>query len=70
MLEVVIRAGKNIVDISYFLEDPFELDELAREEGVIALVDCGVVPRMSNIILGDHMRTMKVTDYEVFVVTG
>jgi lysine 6-dehydrogenase len=67
MLEAVIRAGKNIVDISYFLEDPFELDELAKENGVIALVDCGVVPGMSNIILGDHMRTMKVTDYEVFV---
>jgi len=67
MLEAVIRAGKNIVDISYFLEDPFELDELARENGVIALVDCGVVPGMSNIILGDHMRTMKVSDYEVFV---
>jgi len=67
MLEAVIRAGKNIVDISYFLEDPFELDELAKEKGVIALVDCGVAPGMSNIILGDHMRKMKVTDYEVFV---
>jgi lysine 6-dehydrogenase len=67
MLEVVIRAGKNIVDISYFLEDPFELDELAKEKGVTVLVDCGVVPGMSNIILGDHMRNMKVTDYKVFV---
>jgi saccharopine dehydrogenase-like NADP-dependent oxidoreductase len=67
MLEAVIRAGKNIVDISYFLEDPFELDELAREMGVTVVVDCGVVPGISNIILGDHMRTMKVTDYEVFV---
>ena len=67
MLESVIRAGKNIVDISYFLEDPFELDELAKEKGVTAVVDCGVVPGMSNIILGDHMRKMKVTDYECYV---
>ncbi len=67
MLEAVIRAGKNIVDISYFLEDPYELDELAKEMGVTVVVDCGVVPGMSNIILGDHMRTMKVTDYKVFV---
>ncbi len=67
MLEAVIRAGKNIVDISYFLEDPFELDALAKEKGVTVLVDCGVAPGMSNIILGDHMRTMKVTDYELFV---
>ncbi len=67
MLEAVIHAGKNIVDISYFLEDPFELDKLAKEMGVIVMVDCGVAPGMSNIILGDHMRKMKVTDYELFV---
>jgi len=67
MLETVIRAGKNIVDISYFLEDPFELEELAKEKGVTVVVDCGVAPGMSNIILGDHMRRMKVTDYECYV---
>jgi saccharopine dehydrogenase-like NADP-dependent oxidoreductase len=26
MLETVIKAGKNIVDISFFTEDPFQLD--------------------------------------------
>ena len=67
MLQAVIGAGKNIVDISYFLEDPFELDELAREKGVTAVVDCGVAPGMSNIILGDHMRKMKVDVYECYV---
>ncbi len=67
MLEAVIRAGKNIVDISHFLEDPFGLDYLAKKKGVTAVVDCGVVPGMSNIILGDHMREMKVSDYECFV---
>ena len=67
MLETVIRAGKNIVDISYFLEDPFKLDELAKEKEVTAVVDCGVAPGMSNIILGDHMRKMKVTDYACYV---
>jgi len=67
MLETVIRAGKNIVDISYFLEDPFGLDDLAKEKGVTAIVDCGISPGMSNIILGDHMRKMKVTRYECYV---
>jgi saccharopine dehydrogenase-like NADP-dependent oxidoreductase len=67
MLESVICAGKNIVDISYFLEDPYELNALAREKGVTAVVDCGVAPGMSNIILGDHMRKMKVNDYECYV---
>ena len=67
MLENVIRAGKNIVDISYFMEDPFGLDELAKEKGVTAVVDCGVVPGMGNIILGDHSRNMKLDRYECYV---
>jgi len=67
MLENVIRAGKNIVDISYFSEDPVGLDDLAKANGVVAVVDCGVVPGMGNIILGDHTRNMKVTRYECYV---
>ncbi len=67
MLETVIRAGKNIVDISYFPEDPFGLDDLAKAKGVTAVVDCGVVPGMANIILGDHTQNMQVTRYECYV---
>jgi len=67
MLERVIRAGKNIVDISYFPEDPFGLDHLAKEMKVTAVVDCGVVPGLANIILGDHSRKMKITRYECYV---
>jgi saccharopine dehydrogenase-like NADP-dependent oxidoreductase len=51
-LEAVIEAGKNIVDISYFEEDALSLDKLAKEKGVTAVVDCGVAPGSSNIILG------------------
>jgi lysine 6-dehydrogenase len=67
MLEGIIHAGKNIVDISYILEDPFGLDDLAKEKGVTAVVDCGVAPGMANIILGDHSRKMKVSRYECYV---
>lgn len=67
MLETVIRAGKYIVDISYFMEDPFGLDDLAKANGVTAVVDCGVVPGMGNIILGDLTRKMKVARYECYV---
>ncbi|MHA1303703.1 MAG: saccharopine dehydrogenase family protein [Candidatus Heimdallarchaeaceae archaeon] len=51
-LKTVIEAGKNIVDISFFEEDPFTLDILAKEKGVTAIIDCGVAPGLSNIILG------------------
>jgi lysine 6-dehydrogenase len=63
----VIEAGKNIVDISFYAEDPFGLDELAKEKGVVAVMDCGVAPGMGNIIFGHHNSQMKITDYECLV---
>ena len=67
MLQTVIEAGKNIVDISFFPEDPFGLDALAKEKGVVAIMDCGVAPGMGNIILGHHDAQMQITDYECLV---
>ena len=67
MMQDVIEAGKNIVDISFYPEDPFVLNELAKEKGVVAVMDCGVAPGMGNIILGHHDKNMKVTDYECLV---
>lgn len=48
----VIEAGKDIVDISFFEEDAFELDELAAQRGVTVVVDAGVAPGASNLLLG------------------
>ena len=67
MMEDVIKAGKNIVDISFYPEDPFGLDKLAKEKGVVAIMDCGVAPGMGNIIFGYHNSKMQVTDYECLV---
>ena len=51
-VEVVLGEKKPVVDISFFPEDAFGLDALAKEEGVPCLVDCGVAPGLSNLILG------------------
>jgi lysine 6-dehydrogenase len=51
-LKEVIQAGKNVVDISFFSEDPFLLHDLAVENGVTAIVDCGVAPGLCNILAG------------------
>jgi saccharopine dehydrogenase-like NADP-dependent oxidoreductase len=55
----VLSAGKNIVDISFFEQDAFALDDLARANGCIAIVDCGVAPGCSNLILGRHAAQME-----------
>jgi len=67
MMKDVISAGKNIVDISFYPEDPFGLDELAKDNNVIAVMDCGVAPGMGNIIFGYHNNTMQISNYECLV---
>jgi saccharopine dehydrogenase-like NADP-dependent oxidoreductase len=67
MMKDVIEAGKNIVDISFYPQDPFGLDKLAKEKDVVAIMDCGVAPGMGNIIFGHHDLNMKITDYECLV---
>src|SRR5687768_10786491 len=66
-VRTVIQAGKNMVDISFFPEDPFELDELARKKNVTIVTDCGVAPGMGNIILGYHHKHMDIDSYECLV---
>ena len=56
-LKRVIEAGKPAVDIAFFEEDPFLLDDLAKNRGVTAVVDCGVAPGLCNIIAG-HVETL------------
>ena len=56
-LKEIIKAKKNVVDIAFFSENPFELDKLAKENNVTAVVDCGVAPGMSNILIG-HVDTI------------
>jgi lysine 6-dehydrogenase len=65
--KTVIERGKNMVDISFFPEDPFQLDELARKKNVTIVTDCGVAPGMGNIILGYHNHRMKIYSYECLV---
>ena len=66
-LRRIIEAGKNVVDISFFPENSLDLDKLAREKNVTAIVDCGVAPGMDNIILGRYNELLKLTDFECLV---
>jgi lysine 6-dehydrogenase len=66
--KTVIESGKNMVDISFFPEDPFELDQLARKKKVTAVIDCGVAPGCSNLILGYMTSILDETErFECYV---
>jgi saccharopine dehydrogenase-like NADP-dependent oxidoreductase len=66
----VLEFGKPLVDISFFPEDPFELDSLARQAGVPALVDFGIAPGCSNLILGRMMAEFDTVERFVCLVGG
>jgi saccharopine dehydrogenase-like NADP-dependent oxidoreductase len=67
VIKRVIDIGKNMVDISFFPEDPFDLDERAKHNKVAVAIDCGIAPGISNMILGYHAANMKVDKYECLV---
>jgi len=66
-LKYIIEAKKDVVDISFFPEDALVLDTLAKQNGVTAIVDCGVAPGMGNIILGYHNEQLKISGFECMV---
>ena len=66
--QATLEAGKPLVDISFFDDDCFRLDALAKAQGVTAIVDCGIAPGCHNIILGDLSRQWdRVTSFECLV---
>lgn len=67
-LRAVLEHDVDVVDISFFEEDAFELDDLARRRGRVAIVDAGVAPGLSNLILGHHeARLAETTRFECVV---
>lgn len=67
-LKKIIECGKDVIDISFFSENPFSLDTLAKSKNVTAVVDCGVAPGLCNILVGHmngHME--QITEYRCYV---
>jgi lysine 6-dehydrogenase len=69
-LRSIIDAKVDVVDIAFFPEDPLELDGLAQENGVRAIVDCGVAPGMSNLLVGYADSLLERTESVAIYVGG
>ena len=66
-LKNIILQRKNTIDISFFPENALELNQLALENNVTAIVDCGVAPGMDNVILGYYNQTHDLDFFECLV---
>jgi saccharopine dehydrogenase-like NADP-dependent oxidoreductase len=69
-LKKVIETGKPVVDIAFFEEDPFLLDDLAKSRGITAVVDCGVAPGLCNMIAGRVETLLDAMDSYMCYVGG
>ena len=62
ILELVAKAKRNYVDISFMPEDSKEFTELAIANDITVLTDAGVAPGLSNLLFGralseyDHLN--------------
>ena len=67
-VEWVLAEKKPVVDISFFSEDASGLAEQAAAAGVPCLVDCGVAPGLSNLVLGRLEEALDEThDFRCYV---
>ncbi|NCA76297.1 MAG: saccharopine dehydrogenase [Alphaproteobacteria bacterium] len=69
-LNAILEAGRNAVDIAFFIEDPFELDDLAKRKGVTAIMDMGVAPGMCNVLIGYADSLLDETEEVLYMVGG
>ena len=69
-LRAIISAGRDVVDISFFDRDPFELEELANVMNVTAVVDCGVSPGLSRFVPSSVTRLQLLCLPEPFTPTN
>jgi saccharopine dehydrogenase-like NADP-dependent oxidoreductase len=70
LLRLVIEAGKPYADIAFMPEDFLQLDGLARERGVTAVVDCGVAPGLSNLLCGRAEHEFDSVERMLILVGG
>src|SRR5580658_5289974 len=66
----VIEAGRPYCDISFMPEDAWELDGLAKQHGVCAVIDCGVAPGVSNLLVGHGAAQLDTCERAEILVGG
>jgi saccharopine dehydrogenase-like NADP-dependent oxidoreductase len=69
LIEACIKAGKNLVDVSYMPENPLVLHDKAVEADVTIVPSCGLAPGISNILVGHAITELDKTN-KVHIMVG
>ena len=68
--KAIIKAKKDCTCIAFYEEDPFELDQMAKDHGVIMIMDCGVYPGMGSALIMDAAQKLDTVDEIITYVGG
>ncbi len=68
--KAIIKAGKNCACIAFYEQDPFELDQLAKEHNVTMIMDCGVYPGMGSALIMHVARKLEQVESVLTYVGG
>lgn len=69
-MDCALKAGVDIVDMSYSADDPFVLHDRARKKAIRIVPDAGFAPGMSNVLVGEAFREIKGIDTLKIMVGG
>ncbi|MEM2105774.1 MAG: saccharopine dehydrogenase family protein [Candidatus Bathyarchaeia archaeon] len=68
LVDACIKAGKNLVDVSYMPQNPLMLNDAAVKAHVTVVPECGLAPGISNILVGHAARRLdKVEKIHILV---
>ena len=68
--KAIIKAGKNSTCIAFYEEDPFQLDQLAKDNNVTMIMDCGVAPGMGSTLIMNAARKLDKVESVLIYVGG
>jgi saccharopine dehydrogenase-like NADP-dependent oxidoreductase len=69
LMKACIEARKDLVDVSYMVENPLRLLQAATSAGITIVPDCGLAPGISNFIVGHAFQKLDKTK-AVHVMVG
>jgi saccharopine dehydrogenase-like NADP-dependent oxidoreductase len=69
-LEWVLDAGKPVVDISFYPEDPRTLQDVAEARHTLAVVDCGVMPGLGGMLAASFASKLDQAESLKIMVGG
>lgn len=69
-MDCCLKAGVDLIDLSYSPEDPFTFHEKAQQEKIRIVPDAGFAPGLSNILIGEAYKQLEGFDTVRVLVGG